>query len=283
MKMIKQELIKQARQTNLVAYLLNRGEPLKRIGKNYTHQNHDSLFIKDNMFIWYSQQKQGNSIDFLILYYGMKFEEAVKELTETILPIMQTQQVETLYKPLQATQRASNEKRVIAYLCKRRGLKSNLIFTLIKQKRLYQDTIGNCNFVICDWNEQPIGVEIVGTTDIKYKQITTHSGYGFHITIGKPKKALYFESAIDLLSCYQIFQHKFTEHILISLGGLNNSVILELQSTNPTLEHWICVDNDRAGKDFTTNIQQHINNIHIFKPPKKYKDWNEWLLNSNHI
>ena len=279
--MIEQELIKQARQTNLVAYLLNRGEPLKRIGKNYTHQNHDSLFIKDNMFIWYSQQKQGNSIDFLMLYYGMKFHEAVKELTGTILPTIQTQQLETAYKPPQATQRANNEKRVIAYLCKKRGLKNNLIFTLIKQGKLYQDTKGNCNFVICDWNEQPIGTEIVGTTDIRYKQITVHSGYGFHMIIGQPKKALYFESTIDLLSCYQIFQNKFTEHILVSLGGLNNSVIIELQVNNPTLEHWLCVDNDKAGNDFIENMKQQIN-LHIFRPPKNFKDWNEWLL-SNEI
>lgn len=274
--MIEQELIKQARQTNLVAYLLNRGEPLKRIGKNYTHKNHDSLFIKDNMFIWYSQQKQGNSIDFLMLYYGMKFNEAVKELTGTILP--KIQQSGMVYKTPQATQRASNEKRVIAYLCKKRGLKNSLIFALIKQGKLYQDTKGNCNFIICDWNKQPIGAEIVGTTDIRYKQITIHSGYGFHIIIGQPKKALYFESAIDLLSCYQMFQHKFTEHILVSLGGLNNSVIMELQDNNPTLEHWLCVDNDQAGNNFITEIRQHINDIHIFRPPKNFKDWNEWLL-----
>lgn len=276
--MIEQGLIKQARQTNLVAYLLNRGEPLKRIGKNYTHKNHDSLFIKDNMFIWYSKQKQGNSIDFLMLYYGMKFDEAVKELTGTILPTIQQSGME--YKPPQATQRASNEKRVIAYLCKKRGLKNSLVFALIKQGKLYQDTKGNCNFVICDWNEQPIGAEIVGTTDIRYKQITVHSGYGFHIIIGQPKKALYFESAIDLLSCYQIFQHKFTEHILISMGGLNNSVILELKTTNPNLEHWLCVDNDTSGNHFISEIKQHINDIHTFKPPQKFKDWNEWLLSN---
>ena len=73
------ELIRQARQTDLVAYLISRGEPLKRIGANYVHKDHDSLFIKGNMFTWYSRGKQGNSVDFLMLYYEMNFREAVSE------------------------------------------------------------------------------------------------------------------------------------------------------------------------------------------------------------
>lgn len=272
--MINQELIRQARQANLVAYLMNRGEALKRVGANFVHKEHDSLYVKDNMFIWYSQQKQGNSIDFLMLYYGMTFEEAVKELTGTVLPTIQ--QPKSTYKPPQATQRASNEKRVIAYLCKRRGLENRLVFSLITQGKLYQDTKGNCNFIICDWQEQPIGAEIVGTGDTRYKQITIHSGYGFHLICGEPTEALYFESAIDLLSCYQMFQEKFTHHILVSMGGLNNSVVFELQRQMPNLNHWLCVDNDNAGINFINDIQKHIK-THTFRPPKKFKDWNEWL------
>ena len=61
-----QELIKQARQTNLVAYLIDKGESLKRVGKNFMLESHDSLYIKDNMFIWYSRNTKGNSIDFLM-------------------------------------------------------------------------------------------------------------------------------------------------------------------------------------------------------------------------
>lgn len=275
--MIEQKLIKQARQTSLVAYLMNRGEQLKRVGANYVLKEHDSLYIKDNMFVWYSQQKQGNSIDFLILYYGMKFDEAVSELTGTILPTIPQQEE---HKPQQPTSKADNEKRVIAYLCKTRGLENRLIFALIKQGKLYQDNKGNCNFVICDWKENPIGAEIVGTGGTRYKQITIHSGYGFHQTYGTPTEALYFESAIDLLSCYQMFQNKLTHHILVSMGGLNSSVIHELKTIMPHLNHWLCVDNDIAGNNFIEEIRQNIKNIHTFRPPKNFKDWNEWLLSN---
>ena len=246
--MINQELVRQARQTDLVAYLTAKGEELQRIGKNYILQKHDSLYIKGNMFIWYSKNKQGNPIDFLMCYYGITFQQAVEELTKTLTDI-QTLSYEPS-EPLQATIRATDEKRVIAYLCKRRGLKNSLIFDLIKHGKLFQDTNGNCNFVICDWNEKPIGEEKVGTGDTRYKLISTHSGYGFHTTYGNPSDILYFESAIDLLSCYQIHQDKL---------------------------HWLCVDNDTAGTNFIAEMKQQIQGLHTFQPPQNYKDWNDYL------
>lgn len=170
--MIDKDLVKKARQTNLVDYLIQRGEPLKRVGANYTHREHDSLYIKNNMFMWYSQDKKGNSVDFLMLYYGMTFKQAVEELTgiEPLpTPTEQPQRTQNI-------QRADNEKRVIAYLCKRRGLENSIVFSLIKQGKLWQDVNGNCNFLISDWNEKPIGAEKVGTGDTRFKNVTEHSG-----------------------------------------------------------------------------------------------------------
>lgn len=272
--MIEQNQIRQARQTNLADYLISKGEPLKRVGTNYTHREHDSLYIKDNMFVWYSREKKGNSVDFLMLYYGMTFKQAIEELTQTQLKHISE---EPTQKRPQSHQRAANEKRVIAYLCKRRNLENRLIFALIAQKKLYQDINGNCNFVITDWDEKPIGAEIVGTGDTRFKIFTEHSGYGFHLTIGEPTEALYFESAIDLLSCYQIYQEKLTHHILVSMGGLNSSVIAGLKKKKIHLNHWLCVDNDTAGTKFIAEIKTADSNIRTFQPPKQYKDWNEYL------
>ena len=271
--MINQETIRQARQTNLVAYLIAKGEHLNRVGKNFTIEKHDSLYIKDNMFVWYSKNQKGNSIDFLMCYYNMTFQKAVEELIGTLLNDVQIPS----YKPSKPPTRADNEKRVLGYLCKKRCLESRIIFSLIKQGKLYQDTNGNCNFVITDWSEKPIGEEIVGTGDTRYKLISTHSGYGFHISYGDPSDILYFESAIDLLSCYQIHQDKFTHHLFVSMGGLNSSVIHELYRLKPNLKHWLCVDNDTAGMNFIVEMKQQIERLHTFQPPQNYKDWNDYL------
>ena len=279
--MISQDKIQQARQTNLVTYLNAKGEPIKRIGNNYTHKQHDSLFIKGNMFCWYSRNQQGNAIDFLMCYYGMTFKQAVEELTQQTFPKVSEvteQPLKSSQKPLQAHTRTENEKRVIGYLCKKRGLKSSLIFTLIKQNKLYQDTNGNCNFIITDWEEKTIGSEIVGTGNTRYKQITTHSKYGFHISIGEVTDILYFESAIDLLSCYQLYQDKFTHHLFVSLGGLNGSIVSELYKMHSDKKHWLCVDNDQAGTNFIQQEKEKIKVLHIFKPPTAFKDWNEYLI-----
>ena len=271
--MINQETIRQARQTNLVAYLIAKGEHLNRVGKNFTIEKHDSLYIKDNMFVWYSKNQKGNSIDFLMCYYNMTFQKAVEELIGTSLNDVQIPS----YKPSEPPTRADNEKRVLGYLCKKRCLESRIIFSLIKQGKLYQDTNGNCNFVITDWSEKPIGEEIVGTGDTRYKLISTHSGHGFHINYGNPSDILYFESAIDLLSCYQIHQDKFTHHLLVSMGGLNSSIIHELHRLKPNLKHWLCVDNDTAGTNFIAEMKQQIQGLHTFQPPQNYKDWNDYL------
>ncbi|MBR1441911.1 MAG: toprim domain-containing protein [Firmicutes bacterium] len=278
--MVDQDLIKQARQADLAAYLLSRGENLKRVGSNYMLAEHDSLRIKGNMYYWNSKGTHGNSVDFLREYYNMTFQEAVEALTSHASNIGNVSVPPTTSTPQSAAQppqRANDEKRAIAYLCKRRGLDSSIVFSLIKSGKLWQDTHGNCNFQICDWQEQPIGAEIVGTGDTRYKQTTAHSGYGFHLIIGEPDTAMYFESAIDLLSCYQIHKEKLTHHILVSMGGLNSSIVNELHKTNPQLRHFLCVDNDVAGDNFINDIRANHIEIGIFRPTSG-KDWNEYLI-----
>lgn len=225
-----------------------------------------------NTFNWYSRGEKGNSIVFLRLYYGMTFSDAVNELCRFshISPAVSAPEHTAFYCPFD--NKTADERRVLAYLCKKRGLKSDLIISLIKNGLLYQDSRGNCNFVIRDWDEQPIGIEIVGTGSTRYKQITVHSGYGFHIICGEPADVLFFESAIDLLSCYQMYKEKFTHHALISMGGLNPSIIHEVLSLSDNLRVWLCVDNDKAGDDFI----KRFSSFKTFRA-KGTKDWNDLL------
>ena len=74
------EQIKAARQADLPAYLMARGERLIPAGRGYRLADHDSLFIQDNKFNWNQRQVSGNSLDFLRYYYSMGFREAVMEL-----------------------------------------------------------------------------------------------------------------------------------------------------------------------------------------------------------
>ncbi|MDE6501503.1 MAG: DUF3991 and toprim domain-containing protein [Ruminococcus sp.] len=259
--MIDKNLIEIASRVNLADYLIARGEHLKKVGQGYVMIEHDSLRFYENTFNWYSKGQKGNTINFLCLYYDITFSQAVNELCRFSNVTTTTSQ---------------DSKRVIAYLCKKRGLDYNLVTALIKNKYLYQDSRGNCNFVIRDWDKYPIGHEIVGTGDTRYKQITSHSGYGFYIMIGKPTDVLFFESTIDLLSCYQLYHEKFTHHVLVSMGGLNPSVIYNVLSLSDDFKIWLCVDNDKAGDNFIKRIQSAFIQSKVFRP-KDFKDWNDCL------
>lgn len=274
--MIDKNLIDIASRVNLAEYLKSRGENLKKCGQGYTLDQHDSLRFYRNTFNWYSRNIKGNSIKFLCLYYHMTFYHAVNELLRfsRVSPTISAPEESKFSCPFD--NKATDERRVLAYLCKKRGLKSEIIFSLIKRGLLYQDTRGNCNFVIRDWDEQPIGMEIVGTGDIRYKQITTHSGYGFHIICGQPDIVLFFESAIDLLSCYQMYHEKLTHHALVSMGGLNASTIHEVLSLSSDLKIWLCVDNDKAGDDFISQTKNFFSPAKAFRP-EGAKDWNDLL------
>lgn len=275
--MIDKKMIAIASHVNLAEYLISRGEDLKKCGQGYTLKQHDSLRFYGNTFHWYSKSEKGDSIKFLCMYYHMTFYSAVKELLRfsNVSPAISAPEESKFSFPF--NDKSCDERRVLAYLCKKRSLKSEIIFSLIKQGLLYQDTRGNCNFVIRDWDEQPIGIEIVGTGDTRYKQITTHSGYGFHIICGQPDSILFFESAIDLLSFYQIYHNSITHHALVSMGGLNSSVLNGVLSLSPDLNIWLCVDNDEAEDDFIIQVKQLSIPFKVFRT-KSFKDWNELLM-----
>lgn len=275
--MIDKKMISIASHVNLAEYLISRGENLKKCGQGYTLKQHDSLRFYGNTFHWYSKSEKGDSIKFLCLYYHMAFYSAVKELLRfsNVSPAISAPQ-ESKFS-FSFNDKSCDERRVLAYLCKKRCIRSDIVISLIKNGLLHQDSRGNCCFLIRDWDGQPIGFEIVGTGDTRYKQITSHSGYGFHILCGQPDSVLFFESAIDLLSFYQIYQNKLTHHALVSMGGLNSSLLSEVFSLSNDLKIWLCVDNDEPGDDFIIQVRQHSIPFEVFRP-KVVKDWNDLLM-----
>ncbi len=130
------ETIQKARKTNLVQYLLSRGEPLKKNGIIYRHKIHNSLVFTDNMFYWNSRSISGNAIDFLILYYNMDFITAVTELTGTAQKVTSEKKSNFNFNNVKI---CNNQKRSIAYLCKTRKISYELVSGLINKGLIYQE------------------------------------------------------------------------------------------------------------------------------------------------
>lgn len=285
MSKIEQSVIKQARQTDLPAFLVSQGEPLKRRGKRYQHRDHDSLWMSGNMFYWNSKQEKGNSLDFVMLYYEWDFKRAIRELTGFDRPKENPAGQGGLEgdKPFGYIP-APDCKRAIAYLCKTRKIEYPLVKKLIESHHIAQDEKGNVVFKIYDELGELIGAELVGTlTQYRFKGMAanTKAGYGFNVTKGKPEKNLFFEAPIDLLSFWSMNKNKIMAHRLISLAGLRKDILLNAIQTFKMAPQsvYICVDNDLAAQAFIKQAQGEIKGVKTYLPPTPCKDWNDVLQN----
>lgn len=276
MPKISQELIDKAKYTNLVAYCQSKGIALKREGREYVLKEYDSLYISaTEPWKWYrhSVTDGGKAIDFCTKFLGMDFRTAVAELTQTALPEVSIEPTK-YYQPNMAT----NQKRVIAYLAKKRGLEYKIIVDLIRKGKIREDERGNCVCLIKDFQGNNIGAELHGTGDSRYKgQVQPQDGFGFTLQVGQSvDKVAFFESAIDLVSFYQLYKDSYISKgiglLLVSMGGLKSAIIANYKEHYTQAEYVLCVDNDERGKAFAAETK-----IKAVYPPQG-KDWNEYLL-----
>ena len=282
--MSREELIKEARQADLVEYLRSKGVELKRKGiGSYCLAEHDSLVITGFKWSWFSRGMSGNALDYLIKVEGMKFKDAVKALTG---------------KTLQSTGNSSarRHKQILAYLCKSRGLDYTRIKQLIQKGYLDTDERNNCVFRIYEYGSRLnggkgkfIGAELHGSNPRKpFKGFTGgfKHGTGFHLN-WKCKSAsvdrLYaFESAIDLLSFLTLVEAgevdaDIENSVLLSLGGVKPEVLYTCLNAYEVQEQvFLCVDNDSAGENFLNGFKG-IEGYTELCPDKIYKDWNDQL------
>jgi hypothetical protein len=270
-KQFDDDVVCSAKNANLIAYCQSKGIALKREGKEFVLISHDSVYISANEpHKWYrhSSEQGGLAIDFCMKFLGMTFVQSVKELTGE-LPSIEIE--ETKHIELDVS---TNQKRVIAYLSKKRGLEYKLITKLIQQGFLRQDKNGNCVFYIYDFNNNKVGAELHGTGDTRFKGLSSEQkGFGFTLCLGQVKQVAYFESAIDLLSFHQLYPKK-SDVLLVSMSGLKSVVLQNYMDKYKDAEHILCIDNDEKGRQFA--LEHELKFVH-----SKFKDWNEQLIKTH--
>jgi hypothetical protein len=273
-------------------YLLNRGENLIQTGNRYRHAEHESLVFTENAYYWNSKGEKGNAIDFLINFYSMDFNTAVKELAGQQKKEMAIQPHAVQPFSFNNLNISQDMRRTIAYLTKTRSINIIILETLIKSKHLFQENkTNNIIFPIYDEAHQIIGAETSGTlSNIRFKGIKEGSkyGYGYNISYaderGSYSYVLFFESAIDLISFIEIKRMEkktLAGCLLISLAGVKENIVehsLKVFANNlNALQSVLCVDNDTAGRNLLKNLTARNINFQTHFPDKKYKDWNEQL------
>jgi hypothetical protein len=246
------------------------------------------------MYYWNSLNETGNALTYVTKHLGIDFKEAVIELCEFSGGDFEEPETERILE----VELKNDLRRSFAYLTKTRGIKRDLVRFLVKEKLVSETKENNLAFLIKDENSNVVGMELNTTlSNSRFKGFARNSkyGYGFNIKgTNNPKSAFYFESAIDMASFIQQlggkkFSELLTNSVFISMGGLKESVIRNMQNIYNAEIIYICVDNpsyEKILKDGSKPAQNFIDKIKkefSFKTiqPRNCKDWNELLNRGN--
>lgn len=297
------ELLEKAKQIDLLTYLKNYepDELVKETNSQYCTRTHDSLKISNGYWNWCSVGIGGrNAIDYLEKVRGIEFPksaEIVLEKMQLKTPVIAKTRRENKPSNIILPEKNTNENRVISYL-KQRGIDEEIIKKCIEKKLIYEEKHYH-NVVFCGYDE--IGnIKYAGcraTNNSKFKNDATGSNksYSFRLESNKNTDTIFiFEGAIDLLSYATFFELcglNWEDKTLISLAGVYQPAkIIEESKVPITIQKYLekhkeikrivlCLDNDTAGRNATKALKIVLSDKYeiLDRPPKKCKDYNEYL------
>ena len=319
--------IKAVKQKAILNVAGNLGYSFRRLsGQIYEHPDHDSfrIFADTNTFKWFSRDIQGDVIDFVQLVAGVTFKEAVSYLETG--DFEQAKVIEETYQPFQYYLHEEPFQQARTYLNEVRGLSNQTINTFGRQGLLAQATYQSepvLVFKSYDHNGilQAASLQGLVKNEERHKRgylkkimKGSHGHVGISFDIGKPKRLIFCESVIDMMSYYQLHQKQLSDVRLISMEGLKLSVIAYqtfrlaaeeqgklafldtvkpsrlsnyLQAIQETTTFFqthsnvitMAVDNDEAGREFCQKLSDKGLPIFQDLPPlqglETKSDWND--------
>ncbi|WP_148881136.1 PBECR4 domain-containing protein [Streptococcus sp. Marseille-P7376] len=318
------------------------GMELKRTGAySYTWTEHDSFVIdaRENGFYWNSRTEFGDVIQLVQTIREVSYKEAMHfletgEFREVDL-VVQTAVKEPFHYSLERYEHSDfNASR--SYLRTQRGLSDDTINFFLSQGSMAEATRKKGDYfepvIVFKYKDNTgflAGASLQGVVEnrVHYpergrlKQIMRNSDgqLGFSIDIGKPKRLVFAEAPIDLMSYYELHKATLQDVRLVAMDGVKEGIIsrrfMELyaemngksyqidQNTGKALETVVnttdyfkdgqhqdmitlAVDNDAAGQNFITRLQEKGIPVQIAIPPiiqidQEKEDWNDFLKRGN--
>ena len=268
---------------DLAAFLLSRGEKVRRKGC-------ESFWEKRQVWVngskWYSHYDAagGYAIDFVMRYFGLSFPDAVRELlgeTDFVTPAPVRDEKKSLVLP----ERNPTMNQVYAYLMGQRFISREVISFFTHERTLYEDArYHNCVFVGLDEQGHPRHCHMRSTTgDIKLTVAGSEAEYSFHHD-GEDDLIFVFEAPIDLLAFLTLHPDNWQEHSYVALCSVSEMALLHRLEVNPNLRRVVlCLDNDTAGRSASERIGSQLREreyaMEVMTPERK--DWDEDLKSQN--
>ncbi|VRS44484.1 putative conjugative transposon membrane protein [Streptococcus pneumoniae] len=332
----------EAKRLSIISVAEQLGMELKRTGSySYNWVEHDSFIIdtKKNEFYWNSRTEFGDVIQLVQTIRGVSYKEAMHfletgEFKEVDLEA-QTASKEPFSYHLERYERQdfSASRR---YLKAQRGLSDDTINFFISQGSISEVIRKKGDYfepvIVFKYKDNTgflAGASLQGIVENRehypergrLKQIMRNSDgqLGFSIDIGRPKRLVFAEAPIDLMSYYELHKDALQDVRLVAMDGVKEGIIsrrfMELyaeindksyqinQNTGKALETVVrttnyfkdgqhqdmitlAVDNDMAGHKFITSLQEKGIPVQIAIPPilqrgQEKEDWNDFLKGGN--
>ena len=329
----RRERIKVARSRAILDVANELHMELFRSGRDYRWKEHDSLVISPdtNLWNWFSRKSGGDVISLVETIKDVDFNQAVDFLNDGEFKTFQ--KVERREEPfsyyLKPYEQPFNEART--YLKQQRGLSDETIDFFLDQGVMAQANAkvhGSIEPVIVfkslTQEGEIIGAQLQGIEanwekwpERGYaKKIVNNSDgmTGLHVDVGQPKRLIFTESSIDLMSYYELHKDSLQDVRLVSMDGLKESIVgrhlVELEaelSGRPS--RWsreelsrglttaidngyfaegkhtdtitLAVDNDAGGRNFITSLQDKGVSLTVDIPDlpegQEKADWNSYL------
>lgn len=298
----------------------------------YQHLEHDSLKINENKnyFVWNSKTGEdnytGGVVQYLQIMYSLSLHEALKKIQEDLrgenknFNSKETVIIKQNHKSYKRSQK--NFPKHFKYRVKEEIIPIEAQTYLVADRKIPNRIVRHFfsidlisqnqnKEIIFKWYKKNkiVGFDKQGTVKLteeqkekyhykkdyfKYIAPTTEENtmWGFNYLVGDPKYLFFFESPIDLLSYYSIYEKELLKENnfwLISISGVAIEKVfsflqyglkyLELEKHLETLN--ICFDNDKAGIEALEKLKEKKFKGIDFNDclPIKLNDWNDIIKN----
>ncbi|EPW68922.1 hypothetical protein SAG0100_04255 [Streptococcus agalactiae BSU260] len=331
----RRERVEYARSRDILDVASELSMELVRSGRDYRWKEHDSMVISPdkNMWNWFSRHQGGDVISLVETMKEVNFNQAIDYLNDgsfkEYTAVERVQESFSYY--LDPYEQPFDAART--YLKEQRGLSDETIDFFLDKGVLAQANAkvnGSIEPVVVfkslDFSGEIVGATLQGIEENweKWpergyaKNIVRNSDgiTGLHVDIGQPNRLIFAESAIDLMSYYELHKDSLQDVRLVSMDGIKEAVIgrhlVQLQSdisgrplrwsyeqlaeglqtaidnnffADGKHADWItlAVDNDEAGRTFIDSLREKgatINeDLPDLQPGQDKTDWNDALKN----
>lgn len=288
------EQIARANSTNLIEYSKSRGYKIKQVSSHsFKIPNYGGLYLSSDgqKWNWFSQNKGGGAIQFVMEMENKTWVEAVKELLDIRYEDIKYVTRDVIKNEEERgefilPEKNSTYKHIIAYLIGTRGIEKEIVYDFVRKNKIFENKYGSCVFVGYDDSGEAryASVRSTNSTGKSYRGDVKNSDKSYPFCLeGKNDTVCLFESPIDLMSYLTLIKKysiKNFENHCISLGGVSDRALEYYLMQYSNIEKiMLCLDNDEAGHFSCNQIsEKYKDSYSILRHLPKRKDFNEDLL-----